>query len=305
MRKIIKILFLLFIPASVCGQITPLTSQYVLNPLVLNPAAAGNRGVLNVAAFYRKQWVGVKGSPETMTLIADAPFQDDRMGLGLIVLSDKIGITKETHIKADYSYKVAVGKGTLSFGLGAGIAITNTAWSKSIVLDPEDDLILTDDKGFVVPAFSFGTYYSDKRYFAGFSIPKLLGYKFDADKKKYVINNNMSEYYYLFNTGYLFDLSPGLKFLPSALIAFSPGDKILYDVNANFRVMDRFWFGASYRSNRSIIGMFQVQLNDQIRFAYTYDYDFAKLRTFSSGSHEVMLRYEFRYNVQAISPLNF
>jgi len=305
MRKIIKILFLLFIPASVCGQITPLTSQYVLNPLVLNPAAAGNRGVLNVAAFYRKQWVGVKGSPETMTLIADAPFQDDRMGLGLIVLSDKIGITKETHIKADYSYKVAVGKGTLSFGLGAGIAITNTAWSKSIVLDPEDDLILTDDKGFVVPAFSFGTYYSDQRYFAGFSIPKLLGYKFDADKKKYVINNNMSEYYYLFNTGYLFDLSPGLKFLPSALIAFSPGDKILYDVNANFRVMDRFWFGASYRSNRSIIGMFQVQLNDQIRFAYTYDYDFAKLRTFSSGSHEVMLRYEFRYNVQAISPLNF
>jgi len=305
MRKIIKILFLLLIPASVSGQITPLTSQYVLNPLVLNPAAAGNRGVLNVAAFYRKQWVGVKGSPETMTLITDAPFRDDRMGLGLIVMSDKLGITKETHIKADYSYKVAVGTGTLSFGLGAGIAVTNTAWSKSIVLDPEDDLILTDDKGFVVPAFSFGTYYSDQRYFAGFSIPKLLGYKFDTDKKKYVISNNMGEYYYLFNTGYLLDLSPGLKFLPSALIAFSPGDKVLYDVNANFRIMDRFWFGASYRSNRAIIGMLQIQLNDQIRFAYTYDYDFAKLRTFSSGSHEVMLRYEFRYKVQAISPLNF
>jgi len=305
MRKIIKILFLLLIPASVSGQITPLTSQYVLNPLVLNPAAAGNRGVINVAAFYRKQWVGVKGSPETMTLITDAPFRDDRMGLGLIVMSDKLGITKETHIKADYSYKVAVGTGTLSFGLGAGIAVTNTAWSKSIVLDPEDDLILTDDKGFVVPAFSFGTYYSDQRYFAGFSIPKLLGYKFDTDKKKYVISNNMGEYYYLFNTGYLLDLSPGLKFLPSALIAFSPGDKLLYDVNANFRIMDRFWFGASYRSNRAIIGMLQIQLNDQIRFAYTYDYDFAKLRTFSSGSHEVMLRYEFRYKVQAISPLNF
>lgn len=305
MKKIIKILFLLFIPLSLSGQITPLTSQYVLNPLILNPAAAGNRGVLNVAAFYRKQWVGVKGSPETMTFTADAPFRDDRMGLGLVVMSDKIGITKETHLKADYSYKVAVGKGTLSFGLGAGIAVTNTAWSKSIVLDPEDDLILTDDKGFVVPAFSFGTYYSDQRYFAGFSIPKLLGYKFDTDKKKYVINNNMGEYYYLLNTGYLLDLSQSLKFLPSALIAFSPGDKVLYDINANFRVMDRFWFGASYRSNRSIIGMFQVQLNDQIRFAYTYDYDFAKLRTFSSGSHEVMIRYEFRYKVQAISPLNF
>ncbi len=94
MKKIIKILFLLMIPVSVCGQLTPFTSQYVLNPLLLNPASAGNRGVLNVAAFYRKQWVGVKGSPETMTLTVDAPFSDDKMGLGLIVVSDKIGVTK-------------------------------------------------------------------------------------------------------------------------------------------------------------------------------------------------------------------
>jgi type IX secretion system PorP/SprF family membrane protein len=273
--------------------------------MLLNPASAGNRGVLNVAAFYRKQWVGVKGSPETMTLTADAPFKDDRMGLGLIVVSDKIGVTKETHFKTNYSYKINVGKGNLSFGLGAGLIVTNTAWSKLIVLDPEEDILLVDTKGFVVPAFSFGTYYSDQRYFAGFSIPKLIGYKYNFEKNKYVINNNMSEYYYLFNTGYLFNLSPNLKFLPSALIVFSPGDKVLYDINAHFRVMDRFWLGASYRNNRAVSGMFQFQLTDQIKFAYTYDYDIAKLQTYSSGSHEIMLRYEFRYKVEAISPLNF
>ena len=305
MKKIIKILFLLLIPVSVCGQLTPLTSQYILNPLLLNPASAGNRGVLNVAAFYRKQWVGVTGSPETMTLTADAPFRDDRMGFGLTVVSDKIGITKETQFKTNYSYKISVGKGDLSFGLGAGVIITNTAWSKLIVLDPEEDILLVDSKGFVVPAFSFGTYYSDKRYFAGFSIPKLLGYQYSFEKNKYVINNNMGDYYYLFNTGYLFDLSQNLKFMPSALIVFSPGDRVLYDINAHFRVMDRFWIGTSYRNNRALSGMFQFQLNDQIRFAYTYDYDIAKLRTFSSGSHEIMLRYEFRYKVEAVSPLNF
>lgn len=305
MRKIIKILFLLMIPLSVCGQLTPLTSQYVLNPLLLNPASAGNRGVLNVAAFYRKQWVGVTGSPETMTLTADAPFRDDRMGFGLSVVSDKIGITKETQFKTNYSYKISVGKGDLSFGLGAGLIVTNTAWSKLIVLDPEEDILLVDSKGFVVPAFSFGTYYSDQRYFAGFSIPKLLGYQYNFEKNKYVINNNMSEYYYLFNTGYLFDLSSNLKFMPSTLIVYSPGEKFLYDINAHFMVMNRFWIGASYRNNRALSGMFQFQLTDQIRFAYTYDYDIAKLQTFSSGSHEIMLRYEFRYKVEAISPLNF
>ena len=293
------------IPAGVCGQLTPLTSQYVLNPLLFNPASAGNRGVLNVAAFYRKQWVGIKGSPETMTLTADAPFNDNRMGLGLSVVSDKIGVTKETQFRTSYSYKINMGKGNLSFGLGAGLIVTNTAWSKLIVLDPEEDILLVDTKGFVVPAFSFGTYYSDQKYFAGFSIPKLLGYKYNFERGKYVIDNNMGEYYYLFNTGYLFDLSANLKFLPSVLLVFSPGDKVLYDINAHFRILDRFWLGASYRNNRAISGMFQFQMTDQIKFAYIYDYDFAKLQTFSSGSHEIMLRYEFRYKVEAISPLNF
>ena len=305
MRRIIKVLFFLVIPVSVFGQMTPYTSQYVLNPLTINPAYAGSRGLLNFAAFYRKQWVGVKGSPETMSFFIDAPFADDKMGLGINVTNDRIGVTRETKINTNYAYKIGMGNGNLSFGLGAGLILTNTAWSDLVVLDPGDEYLLIDSKSFVVPTFSFGTYYSGQKYFAGFSIPKLVGYKFDFEKNKYVINNNMSDYYYLLNTGYLFDLSSNLKFFPSALVILSPGDKLLYDINAHFRVMERLWLGATYRNNRSISAMFQFQLNDQIKFAYTYEFDFASLQTYSSGSHEVMIRYEFRYKVEAISPLNF
>jgi len=120
-----------------------------------------------------------------------------------------------------------------------------------------------------------------------------------------VLKSDFGNSYYLFNTGYLFDVSPKFKFFPSLLLIYSPGDKLLFDINANFRVMDKLWLGASYRNNRSINSMFQFQLNDQVKFAYTYEMDFGKLRTFSSGSHEIMLRYEFRYKVDAISPLNF
>ncbi len=305
MKRIIKILFYLLIPLSVSGQLTPVTNQYVLNPLTINPAYAGSRVVLNIAAFYRKQWVGIKGAPETMSLAADAPFLDDKLGLGLIIVNDKIGVTKETQFNTNYSYKMNVGGGILSLGLGAGMLITNTAWSDLVVLDPGDEYYLIDSRVFMVPNFSFGAYYSNQNYFAGFSIPKLLGYRFDFDKNKYVIKNDPGEYYYLLNTGYVFDLSPKLKFFPSTLIAFSPGDELLYDINAHFRFVDRLWIGASYRNNRSIAGMFQFQLTNQLRFAYTYDFDFGRLRTFSSGSHEIMLRFEFRYKVEAISPLNF
>jgi type IX secretion system PorP/SprF family membrane protein len=240
-----------------------------------------------------------------MTLAMDAPFLDAKLGLGLIITNDKIGVTKETQFNSYYSYKIDMGKGNLSLGLGAGLITTNTAWSDLVVLDPGDEYYLVDSRVFVVPDFSFGAYYSYQNYFAGFSIPKLLGYKFDFDKNKYTLKVNPGQYYYLFNTGYVFSLTPKSKFFPSTLVTFSPGKKLLYDINAHFSFFDRFWVGASYRSNRSLAGLLQFAVNNQLRVAYTYDFDFGKLGRYSNGSHEIMLRYEFRYKVDVVNPLIF
>ena len=184
MKRLIKSFILLLIPLSLAGQLEPVTSQYVLNPLSINPSYAGNRGALSIAAFYRKQWTGITGAPETLTLAADAPFIDSKLGLGLIIISDKIGVTKETHIMTNYSYKINMNKGDLSLGLGAGLITTNTAWSDLVVVDPED-LRMLDSRVFVVPEFSFGVYYSYNNFFAGLSVPKLLGYNFNFEKNKY------------------------------------------------------------------------------------------------------------------------
>lgn len=305
MKRIKEIILGLLIPLSVSGQLIPATNQYVLNPLAINPAYAGNRGVMNIAAFYRKQWVGIKGAPETVSLTLDAPVSHDKLGLGLMLVNDKIGVTKETQVNTNYAFRIALGKGTLSLGLGAGILMTNTAWSKLVVLDQTDEYFLIDSKVFTVPNFSFGTYYSNNNFFAGLSIPKLVGQKFNFDKNKYILKNNFSNYVYMLNAGYLFDLSQKVKFLPSALVSISPGEKVTYDINALFRIMDRFWIGSSYRSSKAVTGLIQFQVTNQLKFAYSYDFDFNKLRTFSSGSHEIMLRYEFRYKIEAISPLNF
>lgn len=305
MKKLIKIVFFLFIPLCASGQMTPVTNHYILNPLTINPAFAGNRGVFNIAAFYRKQWVGINGAPETASLALDAPLLDDKLGLGLIITHDKMGVTRETQFNTNYAYKLNLGGGLLSFGLGAGLLVTNTAWSDLVVVDQGDEYYLIDSKTYIVPDFSFGTYYSNKNYFAGVSIPRLLGHKFNFDKNKYILKSNFDDYSFLINTGYVFNLSSKVQFFPSTLVAVSPGDKVLYDLNAHFRFIDRLWLGASYRNDRSVVGMFQFQLTNQLRFAYSYDFDFNELKTYNSGSHEVMLRYEFRYRVDAVSPLNF
>jgi type IX secretion system PorP/SprF family membrane protein len=305
MKRIIKSFILLLIPLSLAGQLTPVTSQYVLNPISINPAYAGNRGALNIAAFYRRQWAGITGSPETMTIAADAPLFDSKLGLGFIITNDKIGVTKETHFLTNYSYKINMNKGFLSFGLGAGVMTTNTSWSDLVVLDPGDENYLNNSRVYVVPDFSFGIYYSNQNYFAGISVPKLLGNQFDFNKNKYTLMFNPGQYNYLINAGYVYNLNKKIKLFPSTLITISPGEKLLVDFNGYVGLNDRIWVGASYRNKRSLGVLFQLAVNNQFRIAYTYDIDFGSLAQYSNGSHEIMIRYEFHYKVDAISPLNF
>jgi type IX secretion system PorP/SprF family membrane protein len=304
-KKLLSLFIVLLIPMSFFGQLTPVSDQYVLNPLTINPAFAGSRGALNIAAFYRRQWIGITGAPETATLTVDAPLFDSKLGLGLMIINDKIGVTKQTAFNTDYSYKIRMGEGILSLGLGAGIVTTKTAWSDLVALDPGDESFLSDSRVFIVPDFRFGTYYSYKNYFAGFSIPRLIGYKFDFEKNKYSLSIDPGKYYYMFNTGYIFQLNSKVKFFPSALVIYSPGRKILYDINAHFNIVERLWVGASYRNSRSVEGLFQYQVNNQLRIAYTYDYDLGKSGKYRNGAHEIMLRYEFRYKVDIVNPLIF
>jgi type IX secretion system PorP/SprF family membrane protein len=297
--------FLLILTISAFGQLKPISDQYVLNPLTINPAYAGNRGYLNIAAFYRHQWVGIEGAPRTITLAADAPFLGDKLGLGLSLSNDRIGVTNETAINTFYYYKRGMGDGNLSFGLGAGIITTNTKWSDLVAIDQGDDGFLVDSKTFVVPDFSFGVYYYFRNYFAGVSVPRLLSYEFDYDANKYSLEVSPENYYYLFNTGYLLNISEKIKFLPSTLLYYIPGEDLLYDINAHVSLMDKFWVGASYKSERSVAAFFQAQVNDQLRIAYTYNFDLAPLSKYSSGTHEIMLRYEFRYEADVVNPLVF
>jgi type IX secretion system PorP/SprF family membrane protein len=235
----------------------------------------------------------------------DVPLVSSKLGLGMIITNDKIGVTRQTQFSSTYAYRIELKEGILSFGLGAGVLTTNTAWSDLNVLDPGDESYLTNTRVYAVPVFSFGVYYSHKRYFAALSIPKLTGYRFDYNRNKYTMYFDPGQNYYLIYTGYAFKLSQRLNFFPSTLVTYNRGENLLYDINAHFILFDRITFGASYRNNRSVGGLFQIGLTNQLRVAYTYDYDLGKLSMYSNGSHEVMLRYEFRFKVKVTNPLIF
>jgi type IX secretion system PorP/SprF family membrane protein len=122
MKKIF--LFLLITQCSVLfAQQDPLYSQYMFNMPALNPAYAGSHELINSALLFRKQFVGINGSPTTATFGIDAPFWNNKLGGGLLVVMDKIAKTQTLDISTQYAYRIKTAKkGNLALGLQADIS---------------------------------------------------------------------------------------------------------------------------------------------------------------------------------------
>ena len=305
MRRSLLCILSIILPYLVCGQLCPLSNQYIFNALAINPAYSGSRETLSTSILYRNQWVGFEGSPETMTFSLHAPLRNDRIGIGLLLINDKIGVTNETGFIGNYAFRIDFGSGKLAFGLGAGLILINTAWTDLVAVDRDDELLMDNSTTFVLPDFSVGTYFNTNKYFIGFSLPLFLNHRFNPMTNKFKLHNDFSEYNYLINGGYIFEVKPDVKVLPSLLIRYNPGNSPQLDLNSHMIFKDKLWIGMSYRSKNTMVGMFQYQINNQFRVAYSYDFDLGKLGRYNNGSHEIMLRYEFSYTIDVFSPRYF
>jgi type IX secretion system PorP/SprF family membrane protein len=312
------IVFLLFVCSTVAGQNVPdsarinlgfpVYSQYLQNGLVLNPAYAGTRGVLSSFLSYRIQWMGTKGSPLLQSVSFHAPMKNDKVALGLMAQFMQYGVTKSTGIYADYAYHIRLRKGKVSFGLKAGTDISNTDYSSLLLNDPEDPVFKSNDKSFVLPNVGAGVYYMEDRFFAGLSIPSFLNYRRN-DNGSVVPYHSFGQYEFLLTGGALIPISTILKFKPSFLLDYSlnSSKKISqFDINGNFIIADLIWAGASWRISEQVaVGILQVQINHQLMFGFSYDYPYGRMNSYSKGSTEFILRYEFSYKVSAANPRYF
>ena len=303
-RIILSILAILF-PLKMLGQMFPLSDHYVVNALAINPAFAGCQDALSLTASYRDQWVGFNDAPKSYILSVHTPVFNDRVGLGLLIEDNSIGIFKETSFLGNYAYRIELQEGKLALGLGFGVSIYNTAWNELVAADPNDIQLMNNPTSAVLPTFSLGAYYYTKKYFIGISMPMFLSYELDRSTGKYKIDNNFSGSNYFFTTGYEIGISPMVKILPSILIKYHPNNGIQMDYNAQISLKDRIWMGIGYRNKDILVGMLQCQLNYQIRMAYSYDYDFSSIGKYMNGSHEFVLNYIFKFERKVIGPRQF
>ena len=305
MNRIILSILILSFQLQLSGQMFPLSDHYVVNALVINPAFAGCQDALSLTASYRDQWVGFNDAPKSYILSVHTPVFNDRVGLGLLIEDNSIGIFKETSFLGNYAYRMELQEGKLALGLGFGVNIYNTAWNELVAADANDIQLMNNPTSAVLPTFSLGAYYYTKKYFIGISMPMFLSYELDQSTGKYKIDNNFSGSNYFFTTGYEMGISPMVKILPSILIKYHPNNGIQIDYNAQISLKDRIWMGIGYRNKDILVGMLQCQLNYQIRMAYSYDYDFSSIGKYMNGSHEFVLNYIFKFERKVIGPRQF
>lgn len=284
-------------------------TQYMYNTISVNPAYAGSRGVLSIAALHRSQWVGLDGAPTTQTLNLHTPVSR-RVGLGLSIVNDEIGngTNQDTYFDAAFSYTIPTSEeGKLSFGLKAGGHFLNIDFSKLRNYGAESNLPNVDNK--FSPNFGAGIYYHTDKFYSGLSVPNFLQTEhFDSagtNSSSFLAEERLNIY---FITGYVFDLNPNLKFKPAGLVKAVKGAPLQIDVSANFLINDKFSVGAAYRWDAAVSLLAGFQISEQLMLGLAYDKETTDLGAtrFNDGSFEVFLRYEFltRYK-KVITPRFF
>ncbi|OFX25765.1 MAG: hypothetical protein A2033_15050 [Bacteroidetes bacterium GWA2_31_9] len=286
------------------SQQDPMFTQYMFNTLAVNPGYAGSRGALNVTGLLRNQWVGIDGAPKTQTFFAHTPIINKNMAVGLSVVNDKIGPINQTFVYGDYSYTIKVTDNSkLAFGLKGGVNIIKGNLTSVDLTEQNDQSFSTNIDYKPLPNFGFGLYYHSERWYVGLSTPKLLENKIEAS----VDYSKLSEkrHYFLIG-GFVVDISESVKFKPSVLTKVTEGAPVSIDLTANFLFKDKLWLGAGHRLGDSFSALMQLQLNDQLRVGYAYDYTISKLTKYNYGSHEIMLSYDFIFRKDKIlSPRYF
>ncbi len=289
------------------AQQDPQYSHYMFNSLVINPAYAGYKENINVSAIYRAQWVSIPGAPRTQSVIADGSFYDDKVGLGISIVNDRIGLQGQLSFYGNYAYRLKIeDDGILALGLGVGVAQYSLNGDDATIQDPSDPNYAAGKVSYFVPDARFGVHYSNQKWYAGLSSTNLFSKSINYNNNTKNLVATQGRHYFL-TAGYLFEVNDFLKIKPSFLFKEDTKGPTNLDLTAFFLLKDRIRLGTSYRTglrlwNKSnlskdlsyanaIVGLVEYYTEKGWRIGYSYDYSVSSLNSVEKGSHEISLGY--------------
>ncbi|MBT1711644.1 type IX secretion system membrane protein PorP/SprF [Fulvivirgaceae bacterium PWU5] len=290
---LLVIAFLTAVTGRATAQQAPQFTQFMLNNMVLNPAYAGAEEALTLTVLTRGQWSGVDGAPSTQCLSAHTLLRSQRVGLGLAVVRDQIGVHKNTNIRTNYAYHLPVhNRGILSMGIQAGVTTLKSDYASLLGNSNDPQLMSNVNKTFL--GFGAGIYYRTTHWCAGLSIPELMSKTLAVQDTLTVRVRRTNVLGY---ARYSFMVNESIDIEPAILLKYYAGVPVSADINLNVVYRKALTGGLSYRKGESIDLLMRFQLTPQLQLGYAYDHPVGSAGQLSSASHELMVSYRFS-NIQ-------
>lgn len=322
MKKYI-LFILLFGIGKTYAQQTLQLSQYIFNGLAVNPAYAGYKDNWTINLGSRLQWQGVNGAPVTNTLSVDgiADSENKNIGLGLLVMNDRLGPENNSSVYANYAYRIKLNNDDsqrLCFGIAAGIVQYSIDQSLFTPTDANDPSLSTGVQNKISSDFRFGVYYYSPLFYVGGSILNLI--PDDRPDPNSIFVKNVRAMY--LTSGFIIPVSSQVNWKPSVL--FKEDFKGPTNLNAGsyFLISDLLWVGASYstavtlwkKSNLqtdlnktdALTAAVAINISPLCRFGYSYDIGAGKVAGYPAASHEISFSLGFgRKKGRILSPRYF
>jgi type IX secretion system PorP/SprF family membrane protein len=323
MRKLISLVLMNVLVVTVAvAQQDPMFTKYMFNSLNVNPGYAGSNEHMTLNLIHRSQWVGVKGAPTTQSFNIHTPLRNERVGVGLSAINDKIGPVGTLDLNVSYAYRIPIGNSKLSVGMQAGMQNYRSDWTK-LSLETGQDPTFANNINKVLPNFGAGVYFYNKHFYAGAGVPRIVEYDLrDPNAVSSPIYAQTYRHFYGTIGAALPLGGDHLIFKPSAMIksagAFSKfrkekafqsiGAPTELDVDLSMFFHQTLWLGTAYRTaierKESSHDSFDVWVSyfmkNGMRIGAAYDYTLTDIQRVSNGSFEIMLGYEFDYQTKRI-----
>lgn len=267
--------------------------QYMFNGLLINPAYAGSQGALNITALYRRQWLGFNGSPTNTSFTFHMPLKNKKINVGAVLVNDQFGFYNHTKADLIYAYRIKFLKGSLSFGLQAGIDSYSANRDRINTQDPGDPNFAPGASRTIKPEAMAGTYYHTSDFYLGLTLGNLL-------------TRGVSSYFLTSVTsGCILKANDHFRVKPAVLFKFINHSPISANISTTFYYKDIIGFGTGYTYKNSAHVYSDIKINQQLNFGYAYAYPLNGLNGYTRGSHEMMLRYLFSYKISVKSARYF
>jgi len=285
------------------AQQDPLYTNYMYNPMAINPAYAGSRDALSFVSLARFQWVGVDGAPQTQSFAIHSNVGKTGLALGGNFYHESIGPNSNFAAQLAIAYHLKLKLGKLSFAARAGFYNSNLDRSQLNFNQLNDPTQSGGISSSTVPTYDFGMYYYSKNFYVGAGANNIYAGKLNFEALGNNLVQQLTQHYYV-HGGVAIEVDKNFVLKPSAMMRYVVNAPFTFDVNFSVLMYKIVWLGLTYRFNSSVAFLLEVNPLDWLRVGYSYDYTYTS-SVFKKGTHEIFLGFDFNLHSKNITSPRF